>query len=155
MFFAAMSTIIAVFENILAMLREITGWSRLKGCIIAGALIFVLSLPCALGFNLLSSFEPFASGSGVLDLEDFLVSNCCLPLGSFCYVLFCVSKKGWGFDRFLEEANTGKGLKMPHWLKPYLTYAVPLFIVALFLIGIVNFEFADGFTILGKIRSLF
>lgn len=155
MFFAAMSTIIAVFENILAMLREITGWSRLKGCIIAGSLIFVLSLPCALGFNLLSGFEPFASGSGVLDLEDFLVSNCCLPLGSLCYVLFCVSKKGWGFDRFLEEANTGKGLKMPRWLKPYVTYVVPLFIIALFLIGIVNFEFADGFTLLGKIKALF
>ena len=155
MFFAAMSTIIAVFENILAMLREITGWSRLKGCIISGILVFVLSVPCALGFNLLSDFVPFASGSGVLDLEDFLVSNCCLPLGAFLYVLFCVSKKGWGFDSFLNEANAGKGLKMPRWLKPYLTYVLPIIIIAIFFIGILNFQFADNFTILGWIKSIF
>lgn len=155
MFFAAMSTILAVFENILAMLREITGWSRIKGCIIAGILVFVLSVPCALGFNLLSGFVPFASGSGVLDLEDFLVSNCCLPLGSLLYVLFCVSKKGWGFDNFLKEANTGKGLKMSRHLRPYLTYVIPAIIIALFLIGIVTFPFADDFTILGWIQSLF
>ena len=155
MFFAAMSTILAVFENILAMLREITGWSRIKGCIIAGILVFVLSIPCALGFNLLSGFVPFASGSGVLDLEDFLVSNCCLPLGSLLYVLFCVSKKGWGFDNFLKEANTGKGLKMSRHLRPYLTYVIPVIIIALFLIGIVTFPFADNFTILSWIQSLF
>ncbi|MBR2861106.1 MAG: sodium-dependent transporter [Clostridia bacterium] len=155
MFFAAMSTVIAVFENILAMLREITGWSRIKGCIIAGVLVFVLSIPCALGFNLLSGFVPFASGSGVLDLEDFLVSNCFLPLGSLLYVLFCVSKKGWGFDNFLKEANAGKGLKMPAWLKLYLTYVLPLIITALFIIGILTFKFADNFTILGWIKSLF
>lgn len=155
MFFAAMSTIIAVFENILAMLREITGWSRIKGCIIAGILVLVLSVPCALGFNLLSNFVPFASGSGVLDLEDFLVSNCCLPLGALLYVLFCVSKKGWGFEKFLEEANAGKGLKMPRWLKPYLTYVLPLIILFIFIIGILNFQFADNFTILGWIKSLF
>ena len=155
MFFAAMSTIIAVFENILAMLREITGWSRIKGCIIAGTLVFVLSVPCALGFNLWSGFTPFSSSSGVLDLEDFLVSNCCLPLGSFLYVLFCVSKKGWGFDNFLKEANSGKGPKMPRWLRPYLTYVVPTLIVGLFLYGILSFEFADDFTILGWIKNLF
>ncbi|MBQ3075410.1 MAG: sodium-dependent transporter [Clostridia bacterium] len=155
MFFAAMSTIIAVFENILAMLREITGWSRVKGCIIAGILVFVLSVPCALGFNLWSEFSPFASGSGVLDLEDFLVSNCCLPLGSFLYVLFCVSKKGWGFDNFLEEANSGKGPKLPRLLKPYLTYVVPTLIAGLFLYGILSFKFADDFTILGWIKNLF
>ena len=155
MFFAAMSTIIAVFENILAMLREITGWGRIKGCIIAGVLVFVLSVPCALGFNLWSDFVPFASESSVLDLEDFLVSNCCLPLGSFLYVLFCVSKKGWGFDKFLEEANSGKGPKMPRWLKPYLTYVVPTLIVGLFLYGIFTFKFADDFTIIKWIVNLF
>ena len=153
MFFAAMSTIIAVFENILAMLREITGWSRVKGCIIAGILVFVLSVPCALGFNLLSDFKPFTSKSGVLDLEDFLVSNCCLPIGSFLYVLFCVSKKGWGFDKFLEEANTGKGPKLPRRLKPYLTYVVPVLIVGLFVYGILSFEFADDFTILNWLKA--
>ena len=155
MFFAAMSTVIAVCENILAMLREITGWGRVKGCIIAGVLVFVLSVPCALGFNLLSGFVPFASGTGVLDLEDFLVSNCCLPIGALLYVLFCVSKKGWGFDNFLKEANAGKGLKMPRWLRPYLTYVLPTVIIALFIIGILTFKFADNFTILGWIKSLF
>ena len=155
MFFAAMSTIIAVFENILAMVREITGWSRVKGCIICGAIVLVLSIPCALGFNLLSGFQPFASGSSVLDLEDFLVSNCCLPLGSLCFVLFCVSKKGWGFDNFLEEANAGKGLKMPRWLKPYLTYVLPIIISIIFLVGILTFPFADNFTIWNWIKGIF
>ena len=155
MFFAAMSTIIAVFENILAMIREMTGWSRTKGCIISGIAVFVLSIPCALGFNLLSGFVPFASGSGVLDLEDFLVSNCCLPLGALLYVIFCVSKKGWGFENFINEANAGKGLKMPRWLKPYLTYVLPLIIISIFIIGILNFKFADNFTILGWVKSLF
>lgn len=154
MFFASMSTIIAVFENILAMVREVTGWSRIKGCIICGIAVLILSIPCALGFNLLSGFEPFASGSSVLDLEDFLVSNCCLPLGALCYVLFCVSKKGWGFDNFIKEANTGKGLKMPVWLRPYLTYVLPIIIAVVFVIGILTFPFADNFTILNWIKSL-
>ena len=155
MFFAAMSTVIAVFENILAMIREMTGWSRVKGCIVSGVLVLVLSVPCALGFNLLADFVPFASGSGVLDLEDFLVSNCCLPIGALLYVLFCVSKKGWGFENFMEEANAGKGLKMPRWLKPYLTYVLPLIIIAIFVMGILQFPFADNFTILGWIQSLY
>ncbi|MBQ7799605.1 MAG: sodium-dependent transporter [Oscillospiraceae bacterium] len=155
MFFAAMSTIIAVFENILAMIREITGWSRVKGCIVSGIAVLVLSIPCALGFNLLSGFVPFASGSGVLDLEDFLVSNCCLPIGALLYVIFCVSKKGWGFENFINEANAGKGLKMPRWLKPYLTYVLPLIIISIFIMGILTFQFADNFTILGWIKSLF
>lgn len=154
MFFAAMSTIIAVFENILAMVREVTGWSRIKGCVICGIAVLILSIPCALGFNLLSGFVPFASGSGVLDLEDFLVSNCCLPLGSLCYVLFCVSKKGWGFDNFIKEANTGKGLKMPKWLRPYLTYVLPVIILVVFVIGIISFPFADNFTILNWLKNL-
>ncbi len=155
MFFAAMSTVVAVCENILAMIRELTGWGRIKGCIICGVAVLILSLPCALGFNLLSGFVPFASGSGVLDLEDFLVSNCCLPIGALLYVLFCVSKKGWGFENFLAEANAGQGLKMPRWLKPYLTYILPCIIAVLFVIGILTFQFADNFTIWGWIKSLF
>jgi NSS family neurotransmitter:Na+ symporter len=155
MFFAAMSTVLAVFENILAMLREITGWSRIKGCLIGGALVLVLSVPCALGFNLLSGFVPFASGSGVLDLEDFLVSNICLPIGALLYVLFCVSKKGWGFENFLKEANAGKGLKFPAWLRSYVTYVLPVIICAIFLIGILTFKFADNFTILDWLKGLF
>jgi NSS family neurotransmitter:Na+ symporter len=154
MTFAAMSTVIAVFENILACVAEITGWSRKKVCIICGIAILILSVPCALGFNLWSGFVPFASGSSFLDLEDFLVSNCMLPIGSLCYVLFCVSKKGWGFDKFLEEANAGKGLKMGKWIRPYVTYILPIIISVLFVIGIATFPFADNFTIWDWIKSL-
>ncbi len=155
MVFAAFSTIVAVFENILACVKELTNWSRVKTCIICGVAILVLSLPCALGFNLWSGFVPFASGSSVLDLEDFIVSNCCLPIGALCYVLFCVSKKGWGFDNFIKEANAGKGLKLGNWIRPYMTYVIPVAIIAIFVIGILTFKFADDFTILGWIKSLF
>jgi len=155
MVFAAFSTIIAVFENILACVMEITKWSRKKTCAICGVAVLILSIPCALGFNLWADFVPFASGSSVLDLEDFIVSNCCLPLGAMCYVLFCVSKKGWGFDNFLAEANTGKGLKLKRWIRPYVTYVLPLIIAVVFVMGILNFQFADGFTILGWLKSLF
>lgn len=154
MFFAAMSTIIAVFENILACVRELTGWGRKKACVICGLTILILSVPCALGFNLWSGFVPFASGSSVLDLEDFLVSNCLLPLGALCYVLFCVTKKGWGFKSFMEEANTGEGMKVKKWMKPYMTFVLPAIIIFVFIIGIINFEFADGFTILNWIKGL-
>ncbi len=154
MVFAAMSTIIAVFENILACVRELTGWGRKKACVICGIAILILSVPCALGFNLWSGFVPFASGSSVLDLEDFLVSNCFLPLGALCYVLFCVTKKGWGFKSFMEEANTGEGLKIQKWMKPYMTFVLPAIIIFVFIIGIINFQFADGFTILGWIKGL-
>ena len=155
MVFAAFSTILAVFENILACVRELTGWGRKKACLICGAALLVLSAPCALGFNLLSGFVPFASGSSVLDLEDFIVSNCCLPLGALCYVLFCVSKKGLGFDKFIEEANAGKGLKLGKWIRPYMTYVLPIVIAAIFIIGIFTFPFADNFTIWGALKSLF
>jgi NSS family neurotransmitter:Na+ symporter len=155
MVFAAFSTILAVFENILACVRELTGWGRKKACLICGVALLVLSAPCALGFNLLSGFVPFASGSSVLDLEDFLVSNCCLPLGALCYVLFCVSKKGFGFDKFIEEANAGKGLKLGKWIRPYMTYVLPIIIVAIFVIGVFTFPFADNFTIWGALKSLF
>ena len=155
MFFAAMSTIIAVFENILACVRELTNWGRKKACFLCGSAILVLSIPCALGFNLWSGFHPFTSGSTILDLEDFFVSNCALPLGSLCYVLFCVSKKGWGFENLLAEANSGEGAKLPHWTKPYITFVIPCAIILLFLIGIVTFKFTDTFTIWGWLVGLF
>ncbi len=155
MFFAAMSTVLAVFENILACVREITGWKRIKACIICCAAMLVLALPCALGYNVLGNFHPFNSNTNVLDLEDFIVSNCLLPLGSLVYILFCTNKKGWGFDNFLAEANTGKGPKVARWLRPYLTYVLPLVIVFVFIIGIITFEFTDDFTILGWIKDLF
>lgn len=155
MFFAAMSTIVAVFENILACTCELMNWGRKKACLICGGVLLVLSLPCALGYNLLSGFHPFTSSSAILDLEDFLVSNCFLPLGALCYVLFCVSRYGWGFDNFIAEANTGKGAKLPLWIRPYVTYVLPLVIVAIFVIGIFNFQFADGFTLWGQLKALF
>lgn len=155
MFFAAMSTVLAVFENILACVREITNWGRIKACIICCIAILALSVPCALGFNLWADFVPFASGSSVLDLEDFLVSNCALPIGALTIVLFCVTKKGWGFDNFLAEANTGKGAKVQKWMRGYMTYVLPVIIFLIFIIGILTFSFADNFTILGWIKSLF
>ncbi len=156
MVFAAFSTILAVFENILACVMELTGWSRKKTSFICAIAILVLSVPCALGFNLWSSFEPFASGSSVLDLEDFLVSNCLLPFGALCYVLFCVSRKGWGFDNFIAEANTGKGIKFnAKILKPYMTYVLPIIIIIIFIIGILTFPFADDFTVFEYLKQLF
>jgi len=155
MFFAAMTTIIAVAENIVACVCEITNWKRLKSSIICGIAVLILSLPCALGFNLWSKVVPFATGSSILDLEDFIVSNCLLPLGALCFVLFCTSKKGWGFDNYFEEVNTGKGLKVGKWIRPYVTYVLPLIIIFVFFVGILTFPFADNFTIWGWLRGLF
>lgn len=154
MFFAAMSTVLAVFENILACVREVTGWKRIKACVICCGAMLMLSLPCALGYNLLGDFHPFNSKTNVLDLEDFIVSNCILPLGSLIYILFCTSKKGWGFDNFIKEANTGNGPKVSKCLKPYFTYILPIIIVFVFIMGIITYEFADGFTILGWIKNI-
>lgn len=139
MAFAAMSTVFAVFENIVACTRDTFGFTRKKACVINGILMFLLSLPCVFGFNLLAGFEPFGAGSGVLDLEDFIVSNLFLPLGSLVFVLFCVSRYGWGWKKFETEANQGKGLKVKRWMRPYMTYVLPALIVLLFVIGIVRF----------------
>ena len=102
------------------------------------ALMAVLSLPCVLGFNLWAGFMPFGEGSNVLDLEDFLVSNLMLPMGSFIYLMFCVTKKGWGFDNYLEEANTGKGPKMAKALGFYLKFILPVLILFIFFQGIID-----------------
>lgn len=139
MIFAAFSTVIAVFENIMACCTDLFGWSRKKCAYINMGLMIILALPCALGSNVLSWFQPFGEGSVVLDLEDFIVSNIILPLGSVVYLIFCVSKKGWGWDNFMKEANTGKGLKMQNWMRAYVTHVLPVIVVALFLIGIYNF----------------
>ena len=139
MFFAAMSTVLAVFENILACLRELTNWSRRKTSIICCLGLLVLSLPCALGFNILSDIKPFGAGTGIMDLEDFLVSNCLLPLGSLTIVIFCTWKKGWGWDNFTAEANAGKGLKVKKWLYGYCKFILPAIIIAIFIIGIIDF----------------
>ncbi|MBE6901966.1 MAG: sodium-dependent transporter [Ruminococcaceae bacterium] len=139
MSFAALSTVLAVFENILSCTSDAFGWSRKKACIINGIGMFVLSLPCALGSSLLKGFKPFGEGSAVLDLEDFIVSNVLLPLGCLVIVIFCVSRYGWGWDKFTEEANIGKGLKIRKWMRGYMTYILPLIVAAVFVIGMVNF----------------
>lgn len=135
MAFAAFSTVIAVFENIISCCMDLTGCSRKKASFINIFLMILLSLPCALGFNLLSGIQPFGEGSTIMDLEDFLVSNIALPIGSLIYLLFCVSRYGWGWKNFMEEANTGKGFKMPEWLRFYMTYILPFIILLIFLLG--------------------
>lgn len=137
--FAAFSTVFAVFENINASIIDIFGFSKKKACVINGVAMFLLSLPCVLGFNAWAGFTPFSAGSNVMDLEDFIVSNVLLPIGSLIIVLFCTHKRGWGFKNFMQEANTGKGFKVKKWMSFYLTYILPIIIFALFVIGIYNF----------------
>ena len=136
MSFAAFSTVLAVFENLIACTVDLTGWARRKACLFNAVLMALLSLPCALGFNLLSGFQPMGPGSTVLDLEDFIVSNLLLPLGSLVFVLFCTSRRGWGWDNFAAEANEGRGLKVAGWMRLYLTWVLPLLIVLVFVLGL-------------------
>ncbi len=142
MTFAAYSTILAVFENIVSCVSEMTGWGRKKTCAICCAAIFLLSLPCVLGYNLWSDLRPIA-GRDVLDSEDFLVSNLLLPLGSLVFILFCTTRYGWGWDRFLQEANEGKGLKVAKWLRPYMTYVLPVIVSVIFVYGLYAFFFLN------------
>lgn len=135
MTFAAMSTIIAVFENILSMSMDMWDWSRKKSVIINGAALLILSMPCILGFNILSSIEPLGSGTNIQDFEDFIVSYNILPLGSLVYLIFCTKNSGWGWDNFIKEADTGKGLKFPHKIKFYVSYILPLIIIFIFIMG--------------------
>lgn len=138
MSFAALSTVLAVFEEITACTQDLFGCGRKKACIVNGILLFVLSLPCCLGFNLLSFIQPLGEGSTIMDLEDFLVSNIILPLGSLVMILFCTTKKGWGWDNYIAEANTGKGLRLRKFLRGYMTYVLPAMVLVLFVIGIVR-----------------
>ena len=133
--FAALSTVIAVFENIISFAIDLWGWDRTKTVIVNIIAICVLSLPCIFGFNLLSFIEPLGPGTGIMDMEDFLVSNNLLPLGSLVYVMFCTSGNGWGWDSFIKEANAGSGLKFPLAMRFYLTYILPLIIVVIYLKG--------------------
>ena len=136
MSFAAFSTILAVFENIISCGMELTGWSRKKSSFINAIAIILLSIPCVLGYNLWS-WDGFAVfGGAVLDFEDFLVSNLFLPLGSLVYLLFCTSRYGWGWKNFITEANTGKGLKMQNWMRGYITYILPLIVLFIFFFGL-------------------
>lgn len=142
MSFAALSTVLAVFENIICCGMELTGCSRKKSGLVNLVLITALSLPCVLGYNLWSWNGFAVFGGAILDVEDFLVSNIFLPLGSLVYLLFCVTKYGWGWNNFKAEANTGEGLRMHDWMKPYLTYILPAIVLFIFVFGIYDKFFA-------------
>lgn len=137
MSFASLSTVIAVFENIIACTMELLNIERKKAVVINFIVISILSLPCALGFNVLSGIQPLGTGSTILDLEDLIVSQFLLPLGSLVYLLFCTSKYGWGFENYQKEVNIGKGLKVPHWVKFYVTIILPIIVIFVFINGII------------------
>ena len=140
MVFASMSTILAVFENILACIREMTGWSRPKGSLVCAIGIILTSTTTALGYSVIK-FQPFAKGTAWLDLWDFLVSTNLLPLGSLLFVIFCCNKRyGWGWDNFIAEANAGKGMKVKAWMKPIFCYVVPIAIIFIYIMGLINFD---------------
>lgn len=139
MVFAALSTVLAVCENILAMVREMTGWKRPLGCVVCGVAVFLLALTTALGYSKFN-FQPFAEGTAWLDFWDFIVSNNVLPLGSLVFALFCCNKFGWGWENFVAEANAGKGMKIKSWMKPVFRYVVPAAIVFIYLYGMVTFK---------------
>lgn len=139
MSFAAYSTVIAVFENIVACTKEMFNWSRKKACIINAVAIMLLVLPCIFGYNLLKDVQILGEGTNIMDFEDFLVSNIILPIGALCYVLFATSKWGVGWKKFEQEANTGKGLKIKKWMKGYVSYVLPVLIFAIFVLGLLNY----------------
>ncbi len=136
MTFAAFSTIIAVFENIIACCMDKWNLSRKKSALINGVIILVASLPAVFGYNIWSSFQPRGAGSTVLDLEDFIVSNLLLPGGSLIFLLFCVTKWGWGFDKYLEETDTGAGVKFPRAFRGYVTFVLPVIILVILVLGL-------------------
>ena len=135
MSFAAMTTLIAVFENIIAYWMDCHGWSRRKAALVNMAAIIILSVPCVLGYNVLSSFHPLGPSSQILDLEDFLISSTIMPLGSLLFVLFCSHRCGWGWKGFIEEADEGRGLRFPSWLKGYVRWVLPIIIAVIFIKG--------------------
>ena len=139
MTFAALSTVFAVFENIISCTLDLFNISRKKACVINAVIMLILSLPCALGFNVLSGIQPLGEGTTIMDLEDFIVSNLLLPLGSIVFIIFATSKHGFGWDKFVEEANCGKGLKIAKWMRGYYTYVLPVLVLGIFIIGLVNY----------------
>ena len=133
--FAAFSTVVAVFENIISFDMDLLGWTRKKSVKVSAVLIILLSMPCVLGFNVLSGVQLLGEGSTILDLEDFIESNNLLPLGSLVSVMFCTKKNGWGWKNFLEEANTGSGIKFPSFVRLYVAYGIPLLVILIYLKG--------------------
>lgn len=138
MSFAAFSTVLGVFENIVSCTMDLSGWSRKKACLFNGILMLLLSMPCVLGFNMLSKFQPLGPGTGVLDLEDFVVSNLLLPLGSLIFIFFCTSRYGWGWKNFTKEANAGKGLKVQRWMRGYMCYVLPVLVAVILVLGLIR-----------------
>ena len=138
MSFAALSTVLGVFENIVSCTMDLSGWSRKKACLFNGILMLLLSMPCVLGFNVLSKFQPLGPGTGVLDLEDFVVSNLLLPLGSLIFIFFCTSRYGWGWKNFTKEANAGKGLKVQRWMRGYMCYVLPVLVAVILVLGLIR-----------------
>ena len=138
MSFAAFSTVLAVFENIMACTMDLFSVSRKQAALINVVLVFLLSLPCALGFNVLSGIHPLGAGTNFMDLEDFLVSNIILPGGSFIFVLFCTRRYGWGWEHFKKEANTGKGLKITDGMRFYMTWILPVIILLIIILGLIH-----------------
>lgn len=138
MSFAAFSTVLGVFENIVSCTMDLSGWSRKKACLFNGILMLLLSMPCVLGFNVLSKFQPLGPGTGVLDLEDFVVSDLLLPLGSLIFIFFCTSRYGWGWKDFTKEANTGKGLKVQRWMRGYMCYVLPVLVAVILVLGLIR-----------------
>ena len=139
MVFAALSTVLGVLENILAMVREVTGWNRIKGSIVCGLVLIALATTTALGYSVFH-FQPFADGTAWLDFWDFIVSTNLLPLGALCYAVFCCYKKfGWGWDNMIAEANAGEGMKVKAWMKPIFMYVVPVAVIVLYVYGLITF----------------
>ena len=135
MSFAAMSTVFAVFENIVACVRDLTGWERKKASLICGISLAVLTMPCVLGFTVLSHVTIL--GLSIMDFEDFLVSNILLPAGSLIFAIFCVCRYGWGWDKFVAEANEGRGLKVAQWMRPYCTFVLPIIVGTILVLGLI------------------
>lgn len=138
MSFAALSTVIAVFENIISFAIDLWGWSRKKAILVNLVAILVLSMPCVLGFNVLSSIQPLGAGTTIQDLEDFIISNNLLPIGSVLYLLFCTSRYGWGWKNFIAEADAGKGIQFPKWARFYVTYILPIIVIAILIISYIQ-----------------
>lgn len=136
MTFAAFSTVLAVFEGILACTMDLFGWSRKKSSFVNMVLVLILSVPCVLGYNLWSFIQPLGEGTTLMDLEDFIVSNLLLPMGSLTFIVFCTSRYGWGWKNFVKEANEGRGLKVANWMRGYMTFVLPVLVLVLLIIGI-------------------
>ena len=139
MSFAALSTIFAVFENVVSCTMDLFGWARKKASLMNGIFLVFACMPCALGWNVWSGFQPLGEGTNVMVLEDFFVSNLALPLGSLVFIMFCVTRYGWGWDKFEAEANEGIGLKVQKWMKPYVTYVLPVMVAIIFVVGILSY----------------